>query len=67
VTGWVYDQPGRFVSPRLVDPVNDLTFVIGLMENKRKAVALGRVPAKLLDVGERRAAIDVWRLGPLRT
>ena len=30
VAGRVNDQPGRFLSARFLDPVDDLTFVVGL-------------------------------------
>ena len=31
------DKPDRFFRPRLIDPIDDLAFVIGLAEDERKS------------------------------
>jgi hypothetical protein len=55
----IYDEPSRFLSARLVDPIDDLTLVIGLPEDQREAVPFRRAAAKLFDIGERRATVNM--------
>ena len=48
------DKPDCFFRPRFIDPIDDLAFVIGLAEDQRKTVSLGRSAAELFDVDKRR-------------
>src|ERR1700683_80851 len=58
--GGIEDQPGSFFRPGLLNPVDDLTLVIGLPELDGETEALRRGAAKVLHVGERGAPIDFW-------
>jgi hypothetical protein len=55
----IYDEPSRFLSARLVDPIDDLTLMIGLPEDQREVVPFRRAAAKLFDIGERRATVNM--------
>ena len=50
-------MPTAFLALRLLDPVDQFAFVIGLPEHDLEAEALGGRAAKLLDVGQRGAAV----------
>ena len=50
-------MPAAFLRMRLLDPVDQFAFDVRLAEDDIDAEALGGVAAKLLDVGERGAAV----------
>jgi hypothetical protein len=53
------DKPRRLLGARLLDPIDDLAFVIGLAKFHRKPVPFRRRAAEPLDVAERGTTIDL--------
>ena len=53
------DEADGLLGARLLNPIDDFAFVIGLAKHQRKPVTFCGRAAKLLDVGERRAAVKL--------
>src|SRR5271163_2771388 len=59
ISSWIDDQSRHSLGACLLNPADDLALVIGLAKFHFQPVTLRRRAAKLFDVGERRAAVNL--------